>query len=60
MICNIIIFLLKVTYGVIHGDTMGILNGNVCGREKANSGKVKLSLRFIKQHDVRAYGGAEV
>jgi len=39
---------------------MGILNGNVCGREKANSGKVKLSLRFIKQHDVRAYGGAEV
>jgi hypothetical protein len=41
-------------------DTIGILNGNMWGRKKANSGKLKLPLRFIKQHDVRTYGGAEV
>jgi hypothetical protein len=48
------------SYRVIHGDTIGILNGNVWGREKANSGEVKLPPHFIKQHDVRPYERTEV
>jgi len=47
-------------YRVSHGSTIGILNGNVWGREKGNSGEVKLPPRLIQQHGVRTYGRAEV